>query len=142
MYEMKKGIVVLAWLAASGIVCADGVVCVDSITIAASEQSEAFSPSDTFTVAIDDSTAQTITTNSAGGFTHLDVTADHLVVIKRNGKPEASFRFDFESKGSDHLRLWFETQYQTWQLSKPGRTHECAHLKRKKVSNKEDAGKL
>ena len=121
-----------AWATAAS---AGGMVCVDPISITPEEQSQAFNPSDTFAVAIDKLPPQTITTNACGGFTNLDVNADHLVVIKRNGKPEASFKFNFKAKGSDHLRLWFRTQYQTWQLRNSGRKHKCAYLTRRRASD-------
>jgi hypothetical protein len=122
----------VAWATAA---LGGGTVCVDPVTITPEEQSRAFNPTDTFVVAIDSLPTQMINTNTWGVFTNLDVTIEHIVVIKRNGKPEASFRFNFKTEGSDHLRLWFRTQYQTWQLWKPGRKHECAYLKKHGASN-------
>lgn len=112
-----------------GVSRGQGIVCIDPIFITPEEQSRAFDPSDKFTVAIDGLPAQTISVNDCGFFTDLDIIIDHTVVIKRNGNPEASFKFNFKSKGSNHLRLWFRTQYQTWQLWKSGRKHQCAYLK-------------
>ncbi len=132
---MKKYMVILLGTAWATAALAGGTVCVDPITITPEEQSQAFNPSDAFTVAIDKLPPQTITTNACGVFTDLDVNADHLVVIKRNGKPEASFRFNFKTKGGDHLRLWFSTRYQTWQLWLPGRKHACVYLREGKASN-------
>ena len=132
---MKKYMLILLGTAWATAASAGGMICVDPISITPEEQSQAFNPSDTFTVTIDKLPPQTITTNACGVFTNLDVNADHLVVIKRNGKPEASFTFDFKTKGRDRLRLWFRTQYQTWQLRKPGRKHTCAYLTRRKASH-------
>jgi len=136
---MKQYMMIFLGFACASVAVAGGIVCVDPITITPEEQSQAFNPNGTFTVTIDDLPPQTISTNACGVFTNLDVNADHLVVIKRNEKPEASFRFNFKTKGSNHLRLWFRTQYQTWQLWKPGRRHKCAYLEKERASNKPDA---
>jgi hypothetical protein len=76
-----------------------------------------------FTVSIDKLLPQTISINSGGKFSGLDTEKTHTVVIKRNGKVEAAFKFNFKSRGSEQLRLWFRTQYQTWQLSQAGCKH-------------------
>jgi len=138
---MKLYVTVFLSAALATTALAGGTVCVDPITITPEEQSQAFNPSDTFIVAIDELPPQTITTNACGVFTNLDVNAGHLVVIKRNGKPEASFKFHFKTKGSEHLRLWFRTQYQTWQLWTPGRKHRCAYLKKMKEASNQTGGR-
>jgi hypothetical protein len=126
-------LIVLAW---ATFVSAQGIVCIDPVTITVEEKGTESHPESTFTVAIDDRPAQTITANSCGVFSNLNVTADHMVKIDRDGKRETSFKFNFKTKGSDHLRLWYRTQYGTWQLWKPGRKHACAYLKRGRTSNK------
>ncbi len=130
MRRLTTLLIVLAW---ATIASSAGIVCIDPITITVEEKGTGSHPHSVFTVAIDDLPAQTITTNSCGIFTNLDVTASHIVKIERDGKPETSFWFNFKKKGSDHLRLWYRTQYGTWQLWKPGRKHKCAH--KEKASN-------
>lgn len=133
--KMKWKTILLMYLAWATTASAGGIVCIDHITIQPNEQSQGFNPTDNFSVSIDKLPSQIITTNSCGVFANLDVKSDHLVVIKRNGNPEASFKFNLQTKGSDHLRLWFNTQYQTWELWLPGRKHECAYLKKQGASN-------
>jgi hypothetical protein len=118
---MKKILTTVICLISSWTIFCQGVVYVDPITITPEEQSRAFNSKDVFSVSIDKLPPQTISINSGGKFPGLDTGKPHTVVIKRNGKPEASFKFDFKSRGSDQLRLWFRTQYQTWQLCKADR---------------------
>jgi hypothetical protein len=129
---MKQWITLLFGMLCATLAFAQGIVCIDPITITVEEKGTESHPESTFTVTIDDRPAQTITTNSCGVLTNLDLTTDHMVKIDRDGKREVSFIFDFKTKGSSHLRLWYRTQYGTWQLWKPGRKHECAYLKDKK----------
>jgi hypothetical protein len=115
---MKKILTTTVCLISSWTIFCQGVVYIDPITVTPEEQSRAFNPKDVFTVSIDKLPPQTISINSGGKFSGLDTEKTHTVVIKRNGKAEAAFKFNFKSRGSEQLRLWFRTQYQTWQLSK------------------------
>jgi hypothetical protein len=111
---------------------ADGIVCVDSISTNGSWKGNdtGATPASVFTVQIDDLLSQTISANSCGVFTNLNVNENHIMKIMMNGKPYASFRFSFKDKGSDHLRLWYNEFYGTWQLWQPGRNHKCEYLKK------------
>ena len=127
---MKKWMIILVGLTSTTIALGQGIVCVDPVTVTIEEKGTDANPYSAFSVSIDSLPAQTITTNLCGVFTNLDLKTDHMVKILRDGKPEASFKFNFQKEGSDHLRLWYRTQYGTWQLWKPGRRHECAYLKK------------
>ena len=110
---------------------AEGIVCVDAVSNNGSWEGNdtGATPDSVFTVQIDDLQSQTISAKSCGAFTNLDVNTKHIVKITMDGKPYASFWFSFEEKGSDHLRLWYNEFYGTWQLWKPGRNHKCEYLK-------------
>jgi len=136
---MKEWIILFCGILWSSIAAAQGIVCIDPITITEDDKSTKSYPESTFTVSIDDLPAQTITTNSCGVFSNLSLTVSHMVRIHGDEKPEASFTFTFKTKGSNHLRLWYRTQYGTWQLWKLGRKHECAYLKIKKESSSNQA---
>lgn len=69
-----------------------------------------------FTVQIDDQAGIRISTNSSGTFTNLSLATKHLVKIRRDDKPLASFWFTFE-KGKDSKRLCYDPFYGTWSLS-------------------------
>lgn len=116
----------------------EGLVCIDPIE--ATEGNYEFntraSPKSVFTVQIDDLSPQTITASSCGVFKNLDVSARHLVKIKMDGEPYCSFWFSFKERGSNHLRLWYNCFYGTWQLWPPGRKHECAYLKEQQKRNR------
>ncbi len=120
---MKKILATIICLLGSWTIFSQGVVYIDPITITPEEQSRAFNPKDVFTVSIDKLPPQTISTSSGGKFSGLDTGKHHIVELKRNGKAEAAFKFNFKSQGSEHLRLWFRTQYQTWQLDKAEREY-------------------
>jgi hypothetical protein len=110
---MKKILTTTVCLISSWTIFCQGVVYIDPITVTPEEQSRAFNPKDVFTVSINKLPPQTISINSGGKFSGLDTEKTHTVVIKRNGKAEAAFKFNFKSRGSEQLRLWFRTQYQT-----------------------------
>ncbi len=110
---------------------ADGIVCIDSIPTSGPWEGNdtGATPASVFTIRIDDLPPQTISIDSCGAFTNLNVNAKHIVKITMDGKPYASFWFSFKDKGSDHLHLWYNTFYGTWQLWKPGPRHKCEYLK-------------
>ena len=114
---------------------ADGIVCVDAISINGSWEGNdtGATPASVFTVQIDDLPSQTISANSCGAFTNLNVNEKHIMKITMNDKPYASFWFSFKDKGSDHLRLWYNEFYGTWQLWQPGSNHKCEYLKKKQA---------
>lgn len=120
---MRKIFATIICLLGLWTVFSQGIVYIDPITITPEEQSRAFNPKDVFTVSIDKLPPQTISINSGGKFSGLDIRKLHIVVIKRNGKAEAAFKFNFKSQGSEQLRLWIRTQYQTWQLGTAGREY-------------------
>jgi hypothetical protein len=82
--------------------------------------------SSAFTIQIDKLTRVLVTTNVSGVFTNLSLAREHLVKIRLDGKPPASFRFSFKGRG-DHLRLWYNPFYGSWSLSdvRPGENCAC-----------------
>jgi hypothetical protein len=78
-----------------------------------------------FTVRIDDLPAIRVSTNSSGVFTNLALTKRHLIKIQLDNKPLTSFWFSFDSRG-DHLRLWYNEFYGTWQLWDARASARCA----------------
>jgi hypothetical protein len=46
----------------------------------------------------------------------LSLNKTHLVKILRDGELVESFRFNFAKEGSNHLRLWYKSLYETWSL--------------------------
>lgn len=115
---------------------ADGTVCVDAVSTNGSWEGNntGATPASMFKVQIDDLPSQTISTNSSGAFTNLNVNAKHIIKITINDKPYASFWFSFKDKGSDHLRLWYKEFYGTWQLWQSGSKHKCEYLKKEQVA--------
>jgi len=128
---MMRKIIVFIGVAFCNIAHAGGLVCVDSITTNDTWRANTTgaTTASIFTVSIDGHSPQAITTTRCGVFTNLDVSSEHLVRIARDGKPDASFKFSFQKEGVEHLRLWYNTFYGTWQLWKPGRKHQCEYLK-------------
>jgi len=79
-----------------------------------------------FTIRIDKLPPIRVTTNSSGVFTNLSLTEKHVVSIRLDGKPSASFKFSFEG-GSGHRVLWYNEFYGTWSMwdVKPGDKCAC-----------------
>src|SRR5262249_30457968 len=78
-----------------------------------------------FKISIDQLPPILVTTNSSGVFTNLSLAGKHLVAIRLDDKPLASFRFSFDGRGS-HLRLWYNELYGTWSLSEVREGQKCA----------------
>ena len=113
----------------AGSVRTSGFVCIDSIP-----KGDVWKGNDTgateksvFLVQIDNQPAVNISTNAAGIFTNLPTSARHLAKIRLNGKPLTSFRFSFAQYETDHLRLWYNTMYGTWNLSAATARHKCEY---------------
>lgn len=132
MRKMKRWVIGLIGFALWSTVHAGGVVCVDAITTKDKWEGNTTgaTTASVFIVTIDGLAPQKITTTGCGSFADLDVSSEHVVRITRDGTPDASFRFNFQKESSEHLRLWYNTFYGTWQLWKPGRKHQCEYLKR------------
>ncbi|MBM4781529.1 MAG: hypothetical protein GQE15_27955 [Archangiaceae bacterium] len=101
------------------LLAADGVVCVPPVPRADGEpvmSVDASKVSASFRVRVDERPWQIVSRTERARFEGLDRKARHLVQIAIDSRTIESFRFSFEDKGSNSLRLVLKTGYFTWSL--------------------------
>lgn len=97
----------------------DGVVCVPLVPRDEREPVMAYDGAKvaaSYRIRIDALPWQTVSRTERGRFEGLDRSSRHLVQIAVGDRTIESFRFRFDEKGSNTLRLTLKTGYFTWSL--------------------------
>lgn len=97
----------------------DGLVCVPLVPPDDHEPVMAYDSSKVaaaYRIRIDALPWQTVSRTERARFQHLDRSQRHLVQVAIGARTIESFRFSFDEKGSNSLRLVLKTGYFTWSL--------------------------
>jgi hypothetical protein len=106
-------ILTLVLSAADGVICAPVVPTTDHEPVMAFDASKIAA---SYRVRIDELPWQTVSRTERARFEGLDRSRRHLVQIAIGSRTIESFRFSFDEKGSNSLRLVLKTGYFTWSL--------------------------
>ena len=138
---MHLSIFILFFLFFSSFCYATGTVCIDAISTKGSWEgnTSGANKKSRFLISINNNTPQVISPFSGGKFKGLDLSKNHIVKILLNNKLYSSFKFNFNKKGSPHLKMWYYGMYGTWQLSIPEKKHKCFDKTKNKTSLKSNS---